>query len=210
MRSLSRSHGRIYVPDERDKTYQLDPRQSTLKRKTWYCSKALDQRDTPHCVGYAWNAWFTASPVRQNPISPEGIYVLSKHYDGLSPGVEGTTIRAAAKLLQITGHISSYKWCWTSNTAINWLLTQGPLVVGTNWYEGMDRPDKEFLSLSGDLVGGHAYLAYGVDVEDEYIRIHNSWSPLWGKKGKAKIRFSDFNRLLQENGECCAAVEIKR
>jgi hypothetical protein len=81
--------------------------------------------------------------------------------------------------------------------------------MGTNWYEGMFDPDWDgFLRLSGSIAGGHAYLVYGT--EAEWYWMQNSWG-IWGVGGQgiAKVHRADMERLLREDGEAGAGLEVE-
>ena len=120
----------------------------------------------------------------------------------------GTSVRAAAKILKKLGVISEYRWAKTVDDTVNTILMKGPMVVGTRWYANMTRPNANgFMKPSGAGQGGHAYVINGVDVDGEFFRIKNSWGKRWGKKGFAYISFSDFEKLLENGGEACIAEE---
>ena len=58
-------------------------------------------------------------------------------------------------------------------------------------------------------VGGHAYLAYGVNTSRGYVSIRNSWGADWGSNGNAKISLDDLSKLLAADGECAVATEVR-
>jgi C1A family cysteine protease len=85
----------------------------------------------------------------------------------------------------------------------------GPVVVGTNWYNGMFYPNRNgLIKISGRIAGGHAYVINGVNTVTRLFRIKNSWGQSWGQSGHAYISFTDMERLIRERGEICFAVEI--
>ena len=115
-----------------------------------------------------------------------------------------------AKILKELGIISEYRWANRINDVVNTVLTLGPMVVGTKWFTGMNRPNsKGIVRPTGGQIGGHAYLINGVDKTNKYLRIKNSWGKRWGKSGYAFISFRDFEKLLHDGGEACIAFESK-
>jgi len=124
---------------------------------------------------------------------------------------DGTSVLAGAKVMQSRGFFMEYRWAYTIDDLVLALSHQGPVVLGIEWRDNMYDPDDDFfLNIGGDTVGGHAILAYGVVVDSEgkpeYVLLHNSWGPSWGRYGNVKVRIADMERLLLEGGEACIPV----
>lgn len=217
--------GRTYVPDERDKKYLIESHLGILlgrKVVNPITSRYWDdngwwgnQGRTPQCVGYSWAHWLEDGPVPQSGIAPiihpSLIYKEAQKLDQW-PGenYDGTSIRGGVKYLQKQDKVQNYYWGYNLQTLINTVLNIGPVVVGTNWYQGMFFPDKNgVIKVSGKLAGGHAYVINGIDINKKQFRLKNSWGRTWGKYGSAYISFTDMERLIRENGEICFATEIK-
>ena len=218
MPELELGLGRRHAPDPRDGTYLMRaaiPPQTTKTRRFWWAGGAwLDQGATSTCVGHAWAHWVEDGPVTHpGDIDPFAIYREATALDEWSQNDNGdihfgTSVRAAAKALRARTVISSYLWAWDADTVVRALLETGPVVVGTNWYRSMFAPDEDgVLSLDGPVVGGHAYLLNGVNTTRGLVRIKNSWSRGWAKRGHAYLRIEDLDRLIREDGEACLAVE---
>lgn len=206
---MDRKFGRLVSPDPRDRMFQVHRSRSTRVRRYWRDSAAwYDQGDTSSCVGHAWAHWAVNAPVVQR-IDPFGVYTLARFLDEWDgEDYDGTSVRAGAKVMLALGYIAEYRWATTLQLAIDALLEQGPVVVGTTWYEGMFEPDRGgFIHPTGDAVGGHAYLWTGVDTKAEKIRVKNSWSQQWGQDGRAWLSFADAKQLIAEDGEVCLALE---
>ncbi len=84
----------------------------------------------------------------------------------------------------------------------------GPAVIGINWHNDMYDPDANgFVQPIGGIAGGHAILANGVNVRDRTVTLHNSWGKTWGIQGECKVRWSDMEKLLADDGEVVFFVE---
>lgn len=213
--------GRLRAPDARDKRYQLAdivPRQSARTARYWWANGWWgDQGYYPHCVGYAWTHWIEDGPVTHKgpapAVDPVNVYTLAQLNDEW-PGqdYDGTSVRAGVKVLQALGYISAYRWAWDIDTLIMTLLTTGPVVAGTDWYEGMMHPGARNgrIHAIGDLLGGHAYLINGVNTKSKLFRIKNSWGRTWGANGHAFIPFRDMEKLIAREGEICLAIETQK
>jgi hypothetical protein len=221
--------GRLQHTDVRDACYLLPHplKLPTLTKKTWADGgKAWDQGETSECVAYSSNRFLIASPVRQH-VWPAGIDAFYAECQKVDPWAnephDGTTVRAAFKVLKAAGYVSEYRWAFDVPTIVNQLLTVGPVVVGTDWTNELFTPDsKDFIHVSPsgsseyNVVGGHAYLLTGVDRKGKctdgttgWFELQNSWGPSWGREGKARISFADFTLLLNHAGEAAVATEVR-
>lgn len=210
--------GRELSIDIRDKNFLIEKKLKlpTTSLTSRYWNDEIwwgDQGRTSQCVGFAWSHWIDDGPILHNGpkpnTNPSLIYREAQKIDEW-PGenYNGTSVRAGAKFLQRQGKIKSYLWTTNLNTLVQTILTQGPVVVGTNWYYNMFFPDRNgTIRVGGRLVGGHAYIINGVDTKRKLFRIKNSWGRKWGQMGRAYISFSDMGRLMSEYGEVCLAIE---
>lgn len=206
--------GRLVAPDPRDARYPmrlaLDLAAPLPTSRHWVTGPVLDQDTLPHCVGFAWAQWLMTSPTRtRTGPSPAEIYHAAQKVDEW-PGeaYDGTSVRAAAKVMTDLGRMANYVWAQSVDELRRWLLLNGPVVLGTSWLEEMFEPDRHgFLTVAGAEAGGHAYLCCGWSNSAAAFRCINSWGRGWGQNGRFWLRPADLGRLLEMQGEACAALE---
>jgi hypothetical protein len=151
--------GRRYAPDDRDQNFLMrrmltDARSVALPpRKTWSISStALNQGNTGTCVGHAWRNFLRCAPIRTERGGPSAFDVYRSAVlkdpwrdnddeaqlpDGDRGMDTGTTIRAGAEAVTGFGRLKSYVWAFALQPAVEWVLTTGPVVLGTNWYSSL-------------------------------------------------------------------------
>ena len=219
--------GRRLSKDENDLKFMMTrklgkPGLPLPTRKTWPIkAAALDQGNTGTCVAHAWCNFLRAAPIQTNKGIDELRWVIYDKAILLDEWTDndldvdrqmGTSVRAGADAVMGMNRLKSYLWAFSLRPAIEWVLTEGPVVLGTNWYSSMMDPNpKGFIEIKQDayVVGGHAYLWRGVDTKTGMARISNSWGDEWGKSGEAFVSLRDMERLIHEDGECCTAIEQK-
>jgi len=220
-----RVFGRLYEPDVRDANFPIRPKMSvarTINFKYWYPGVPLDQGSEPACVGYASWKWLYSRPVsnRSMPFMPYELYKEAQKWDEWSgEQYEGTSIRGAFKFLKNEGYVSEYQWGFDIETVLAYVLLTGPIVFGTTWFSDMSDPDSNnYLHVSGDKLGGHAYMLVGANRKRKNpdgtvgaFRMLNSWGSSWGSNGRSWLSFTDVEKLLgYNNTEACVAVELKK
>jgi hypothetical protein len=213
--------GRLRQWDQKNCDY-LMPKKAVpqeLRKRFWNAGKVLDQGDTPQCVGYAGWGWLASGPVTNHPpFSPTDLYHWAQDNDEWEgTDYDGSSTLGLMKALKSKGYVSDYVWALDAETLVAWILTTGPVVVGTNWYKDMFTPDKDgFLEPAGDLAGGHEWRIEGADRDRRCydgslgaVRMVNSWGPKWGDHGRAWVSFNDLDKLIKDQGEAVTATEIK-
>lgn len=125
------------------------------------------------------------------------------------PNDTGSTGLAVSKAVQGLGLISGYQHTFTATDAYA-ALQIGPVIVGTNWYNSQfdTDPDGRCRVGSGGIAGGHEYVVDQIDIENSRVWFTNSWGTSWGLAGRAYYTFADFQRLLDEDGDCCLFVPL--
>jgi hypothetical protein len=225
--------GRIDSPDERDRGYPMAavvraPAVALRRRFWWQRGWWGDQGNTPQCVAYSWLHWVADGPATSRSlgrlqgtpapyIDPRVLYCRAQQLDPWPGDCEsprqlqysGTSIRAGAKALQEMGFVGNYWWAWHLEPVVQAILTTGPVIVGTPWYEGMSHPVDGVCRPTGSYEGGHAYILNGVNVDQRRLRLKNSWGTGWGRNGGAWVSFDDMERLLADGGEAVLATETR-
>jgi hypothetical protein len=222
---------------DRDRRFQLgrhvnhDPQSRRFPARTaaantvlWrHSAPILDQGNLGSCTGNALAQLINSAkfaPARRRVhkrrylVESEAVALYSRAtvidpYDGAYPpedtGSDGLSVTKAG---MEQGYFSEYTHTFSFDQFLGALQLQ-PVIVGTNWYEDMFEPNaKGFVSVSGRYAGGHEYLCVGVNMRDKYVTFVNSWSEWWGVKGRFRMSFPDFERLLEEDGDVTAPVGV--
>lgn len=217
--------GRLFVPDPRDHAAagvlrQLDADILPMPLTRYWStprSLPLDQGDSPMCVAYAALGALLTGPVKNRAGLPavDAIYHNAQLLDGI-PGedYDGTTARGAMKYLQQQGYLTRYVWAWDVPTIERWVATQGPMLLGVNWYTSFDRPDvtttQQTLRITpaATIRGGHEFLVLGVDRPRERLRCLNSWGVRYAARGRFWLPYATLERLLAEDGDAVTPTEV--
>lgn len=175
----------------------------------WESKIQLDQGDTGHCVGFGNAAWGIAKPIEDVFDNADGhaIYYEAKAIEGDPKGEDGAYVRDGAKAMVARKRMSTYAFLYTIDEILAWIRTKGPVVVGSDWTDGMFEPDADGVATpSGSVVGGHCYLLIGI--AGDYLIFKNSWGSGWGDNGYFRMKISDFVNLFDNYGEAVASVEL--
>lgn len=236
--STERTFDWVSRHDERSRNYPiralLAPAAVKRRRTLWEPGQILDQGQEGACVGHAWADEATASPVRVDlaraelpgteggkpwPRDPQAmafaVYRQAQRLDDW-PGeaYEGTSVLAGAKVMKSLQLVSEYRWAFGIDDVVDTLCAHGPVVLGIPWHSGMYGAPGGEITVSGEVVGGHAILASGFDparvvngkAPRPMIRLTNSWGPSYGDGGSAWLTQDDLAKLLAEQGEACVPV----
>ncbi len=125
-------------------------------------------------------------------------------------------MRGAFKFLQREGYLASYVWATGVADCERFIRDgYGTIVLGTKWLSEMFNVQANgFLRVAGNDEGGHAYHLFWMIPEKEEAWCKNSWGAQWGvtlhaRPGCFKLSYADLDRLLAEDGEAGAGIEIK-
>jgi hypothetical protein len=202
----------------------LKQRDVTKKQTLWQEGIVLDQGSEGACVGFAWTGELLAEPEapRAQPSFDYANSLAISFYNEAKtidewPGedYEGTSVLAGAKIMQKAGFIGEYRWCFGLNDVRDAVISEGPVVIGIPWFNGMyDTLPGGLVKVSGQPTGGHAILVTGYhpnkrfgNQSHEVFRWRNSWGTDYGVNGSGWIKFKDLEKLLSQNGEACVPMQ---
>lgn len=228
---------RIEEVDERSRRFPVreilqDFHYTRPRSYTWRVRRPLDQVRDGACVGFAWTHELIGRPREHLGLDAafarQVIYWEAQKidrwpggvYPGADPLVAGTSVLAAAKVVQAAGYIHEYRWAETPEDLVAVLGYRGPCLFGTRWFQDMHVPDAEgFMHPTGRRRSGHCLLATGVKVattargalapDGTVISFLNSWGRDWGLDGFARMRLADLTALW-EHADVCVPVGRRR
>ena len=214
--------------DPESRKYGIRPllQQRNVNRvaKFWEEGIVLDQGSEGACVGFAWTGELLAepeSPKKQPSFSYANSLARSFYHEAKKidqwPGenYEGTSVLAGAKIMQRMGFIGEYRWCFGIDDVRGAIISEGPVVIGIPWFDGMyDTLPGGLVKLGGKSTGGHAILLTGYsprmrfgDRSYEVFRWRNSWGDDYGIGGSGFIQAKDLEKLLSQGGEACVPMQ---
>lgn len=218
--SLDPKLKRVIHHDSRSKAFAFNTSGLTLK-STLHTRfiPILDQGNVGSCTGNAGIGALGSFPLYTTAVS-NTVYSLNESgaiklysdaevIDGSGPyppNDNGSSGLSIAKALKTAGLISSYQHTFTLNDALK-ALTQYPILVGINWYQGMFTPDKDGrVRITGGLAGGHEIIAREIDAVNSRIWFDNSWGLNWGVNGRFYLTFTDLGTLLSRQGDVVVLI----
>lgn len=194
----------------------------TWTKRVWTPGPILDQGQTGHCVAFGVTAEINATPVRDDENSDEAQAFFERvHAQDVLMGnnfSDGATVLAGAKAAQADGRIGTYRWGATVEDIVDCLVTKGPVVLGTNWYNDMFTPDTYGrVKPTGGYAGGHCYLAIGFwpvgrlpGITKDAIEFQQSWGLGWGHAGHFFMTLPDVSTLMGQYGDALIATDIRQ
>lgn len=193
--------------------------QTARYKRVWTTRRdgPLDQGQEGECVGFAMAGELGAKPAAYavNDSTGRKVFAAAREIDR-SEGrwyPEGATVIAGAKACYRAKYFKSYGWNFGIDDTINWIIRRGPVVLGINWYESMYEPTPGgLIEVVGDIAGGHAIMANGYwpahPTFGDVLVLTNSWGKYWGVDGRGYLPVETANRLLKEDGESLAVVDL--
>ena len=206
---MERKFGRLRSFDERSRNHRILSLVRGLEplNKLWKLSRLLDQLTTSACVGHGISHEILCEPVVGvvDHNYAMMLYNEAKKVDEW-PGedYDGTSVLAGMKVAKKLGWYESYDWAFTLEEIILAVSHVGPVVMGTNWYEGMETPEPHtgLVKPTGWNLGGHCWIINGNNLGG-FFDCSNSWGTSWGINGTFRITHEDLWYLMEHGGECC-------
>jgi hypothetical protein len=210
--------GFVQKPDPRDRDFPLGAVLGAVddarsKEKVWQLpAHMLNQGSTNSCVGHACAHFILSAPLMNHNVDAIALWHRAQEIDEI-PGNEGTntgtSVRAGFGVLREKGLITTdYRWAANADEALRFILTRGPVVVGSKWYPGMGSPMNGVMRLSGSPgSSGHAYLLFGFSPDQDAFMVANSWGAGWAIDGCAFLRYDSLDQLMDGGGVVCSAIE---
>lgn len=220
------------LPDPNPKNREFPIRtlvaSAPLVSRTFYCPAWLDQGQEGACVGFSWSHELNAYPARNNVDANFARYDVYRPaqkidpYPGEEPESSGTSVLAGALVLKKLGYMQEFRWAFGVDDSLR-AIPLGPQVIGVVWLNSMfeTRPSGmlEVSRDTNDIAGGHAICVRGLTLKprlkgesaklEPVIRLRNSWGKGWGASGDCFIKVTDYEWLLQQQGECCIPIGRK-
>lgn len=187
--------------------------------KVWENPQAvLDQGAQGTCVGHGTAQWGNTLPINDKYTHEDALdlYLDATTYDGQPDdprkpggGQQGASVRSGMKALNTRKRNSVYARAANLDEVKQWIQKNGPVVIGSDWMNSMFNPDSNgYIKPTGGYAGGHCYLLLGDLPSEGAFQFLNSWGANWGKKGYFKMKYADFQTLLDQQGEAWVSVEL--
>lgn len=203
--------GRHVEHDPRSRQYGVISASVDLKQVLWRrYGSILDQGDLGSCTGNALTGALMTGPLYRNrhnygERTAVAIYKRATaidEFDGAYPPDDtGSSGLAVCKAAVERRMIVEYRWAFGIQQALL-ALQNGPVITGVAWHEGFDHPDQNGrVKLAGEVRGGHEFLVRGYDPDTHTVFCDNSWSKTWGVSGSFVMAVSDWDQLLQQQGD---------
>ena len=213
-----RGTGFVQEADPRDEEFPLGAvigavDDARSKEKVWQLpAHLLNQGSTNSCVGHACAHFILAAPRMNHSVDAIAFWHRAQEIDEF-PNNEGankgTSVRAGFKVLRERNLITSdFRWADDADEALRFILTRGPVVIGSKWFPGMAHPANGVMRLSGNAGQmGHAYLLFGFSPDHDAFLVANSHGSNYGINGCAFLPYDTLDRLLELGGVACSAIE---
>jgi hypothetical protein len=215
--------GRFKVLDERSLLRLAAP--SPIGDRTyryWRPGEILDQGNVGACTGFSTVQGLLTGPNRVKLADPTKLafdtYHLARKRDEW-PGesYEGSSVNGAMRAARELGYISGWRNAYDVMTGARYVLADGPVILGIDWYDEMFDPKGAgaFIEPKGSQAGGHAIAWTGVNLKGRcpdgtrgFAELTNSWGRGWGDGGQCRISLNHLGVLMAAQGELAMPIEV--
>jgi hypothetical protein len=178
-------------------------------------AKILDQGALGSCTGNALEGALGTNPLhirfeRHTEKKAVRLYSLATQIDEFSgewpPSDTGSSGLAVCKAGVQLGRLTRYDHAFGIDHALD-ALQYGPVITGTDWYEGFDRPDIHgVVRITGGIRGGHEFVVRGYDPFTDRVFCDQSWGD-WGPlRGHFLMEVKTWATLLEAEGDVTVPV----
>lgn len=222
--------GRLYIRDDRDQQYRARALVAALAAPTPVVRRTVtrpmfrppyNQGATSTCTAFALATLVAAGPVinklRVLSLKPYDLYREEVGLDEFpanndeanapDSGLQyGSSVRAAMQVAQRHGWLDTYAWADTVDDVIDYLVSTGPVQVGTIFLTSMFHKGNDGVAKvdrNSGVAGGHSYTFTGYNQRRGTLYTPNSW----GSGGQFSLAAEDFAWLLSQRGEAAMAAE---
>ena len=198
------------------------------KYKCWPVNQVFNQGLTGACIPFSWAHILVAAPHSKDflddPFIIKKIYWKAQKIDRWEGGEYpkasflrfGTSVAASAKVITSLKLVEGVQFITSFDDLCKAVLKNGPVLFGVPWHTSMHTPNSAgFVEVSGLSYGRHCVTIMGIkivskkndiDKKRSYFLFLNTKGPDWGSAGKAKISFSDVEKLFP-NSEVCIPIK---
>ena len=180
--------------------------------RLWHCEEYFNQGQEGACAGFAAAHAFACGPIVTECTETDArrYYKVGQRHDRWEgEDYSGTDLLGVAKGLKNELElINGYLWNFGLRDVIMTVGHSGPVIAGLSWTEGMHQPSADgLIRPTGKVLGGHAIMIQGVNVDFQYFVLHNSWGKDYGRGGNVYMLFQDFEYLLMQGGQAMFLME---
>lgn len=163
------------------------------------CIQTSDQKNTPHCAGYATAGFIEILNWKKNhypqQIDGNAIYNKAKQIDG--DATPGTTLSASTKAAIDLGLIKgAAQYIGKNRDQVKFAVhSYDSCIAGfmiTNEWNMVNKNGTVSVLTNPVDIGGHAVLICGYD--PDYVYIQNSWGIEWGFYGFCQLSWNQFDK----------------
>lgn len=207
--------GRFVEHDERSWNFQAERAPALVSVLHHRRSKPFDQGQLGSCTGNAMTGLLDTAPFTHSHLGERTALKLYEYATTVDsdpgsypPDDTGSSGLAVAKAAKHYGYITKYSHAFGLQHALA-ALALAPVITGMNWYDSFDQPGPDgLITITPDasVRGGHEVEVLGLDVDAQTVRICNSWDTSWGDAGYCTLGWSDWDRLLSEQGDVTTAA----